>query len=121
MISEKLHADSSVQTWLEANQAYLDGELVCLRLRLQRRVNWLRRQWQTDSLHAYPQVISDQQADRLLIGEDLAAEQQFYENEMNDLSQKLHAYEKGQAEQAAAMRRDRQPSALDLVARSNLR
>ena len=41
-----------IQTWREANHAYLDDALRHLRFVLQRRVLWLRHQWNHD---AHPQ------------------------------------------------------------------
>jgi hypothetical protein len=65
--------------WATDNQAYLNQELRRLRLLLQRRVLWLRRQWRHDPLQTYQaQVISEEQADWLLAGEDTQAEMRFY-------------------------------------------
>jgi hypothetical protein len=50
-----------------------------MRLRLQRRVLWLRSRWRQDPLQGLPTaVISDQQADLLLAAEDSVAEAAFY-------------------------------------------
>ncbi len=58
-------------TWAEANQAYLRIELRRLRLLFQRRVCWLRQNWQQDPLANHRSaVISDAHADRLLNGLD---------------------------------------------------
>ncbi len=69
-------------TWAQANREYLDRQLHRLRLLLQRRVLWLRRQWRPDAMQPYHGVvISEAQADRLLCGEDWEAEQRFYEED----------------------------------------
>jgi ATP-dependent 26S proteasome regulatory subunit len=68
-----------VESWLAANQAYLEAEFKRLRLLLQRRVLWLRRRWQEDALVATQGlVISDAQADWLLESSDARAEAHFY-------------------------------------------
>jgi ATPase family associated with various cellular activities (AAA) len=65
--------------WLEANRACLHAELRRLRLLLHRRVLWLRRHWRHDPLKAWQGlVISDEQADDLLVGEDSGAEARFH-------------------------------------------
>ena len=65
--------------WAQVNRAYLNGELHRLRLLLQRRVLWLRRQWQQNSLPNYQgMLISEAQADWLLAGEDRQVEARFY-------------------------------------------
>ncbi|MFY9822111.1 MAG: hypothetical protein WAM82_12065, partial [Thermoanaerobaculia bacterium] len=66
-------------SWTEANRACLEAELARLRLLLHRRVLWLRRLWKHDPLQAWQGlVISDQQADSLLAGDDPEAEACFY-------------------------------------------
>lgn len=68
----------STASWHQANYCYLQGELRRLRLLLQRRVLWLRRQWKQDSLQTYQGlVISDAQVDRLFAGENRQAESLF--------------------------------------------
>jgi hypothetical protein len=62
-----------------ANHAFLRAEMARLRLLLERRVLWLREQWQSDPLQEYRGlVVSDAQADWLMAGPDPAAEAQFY-------------------------------------------
>ena len=78
MSSPQSASTASGLDWSAANQAYLDLALQGMRLRLQRRVRWLRQQWKTDPLQGHPDVISDQQADGLLVGEDWSAEHHFY-------------------------------------------
>jgi hypothetical protein len=66
-------------SWRAAHHAWLETELHRLRLLLQRRVLWLRRRWKHDPLQAWQGVVvSDAQADSLLAGEDIRAEQAFY-------------------------------------------
>lgn len=69
-------------SWRAANRTYLEAELRRLRLLLRRRVQWLRRQWRHDPLQTYQtQVISEEQADWLLGGEDCPAEMRFYQED----------------------------------------
>ena len=70
--------ETAVHDWTAANAEFLAGELHGLRLRLQRRVRWLRRQWQPNALHGYAEVVSDAQADWLLQGENRANEEKFF-------------------------------------------
>lgn len=70
---------ASLQAWLTANQRYLATEVQKLRLLLQRRVLWLRHNWQSDSQPGYHgMIITEAQADWLLSEEDRLAEMQFY-------------------------------------------
>ncbi|MGB7537781.1 MAG: ATP-binding protein [Anaerolineales bacterium] len=72
-------AETSVMDWMSANQAYLNAELQRLRLRIRRRVLWLRRRWSQDPLQTYPGlVISENQADWLLAGGEAKDESRFY-------------------------------------------
>ncbi len=89
----------AARNWAASNQAYLAGELRALRLRLQRRVLWLRHRWRPDPLRGYQGVVSDQQADWLLAGDDPEAEQQFY----------------GQDQEAAAITRALQTAKAELT------
>ena len=109
---------NEIRTWAAANQAYLEGELQGLRLRLRRRVRWLRQQWQADALHGHPQVVSDEQADRLLAGEDPEAERQFYHDdaEAAAMGQALREIRQQTAEMAAALHNAGTPPALPLLA-----
>jgi AAA+ superfamily predicted ATPase len=110
-------AAPQTHTWAAANRAYLDGELRGLRARLQQRVAWLRRQWQSDALHGYQQVVSDGQADRLLAGEDWAAEQRFYRDDelVAAAGRALHEAEEQAAGLAAAMTEADTPPALTVL------
>jgi len=66
----------------ELNQAYLKSEIRRLRLLVQLKALWLRRQWKNDPLQSYQgMVISDVKADWLMAGEDLKAEKQFYKGD----------------------------------------
>ena len=104
--------------WLAVNQAYLDGELRLLRLLLQRRVLWLRRQWQHDPLQNYQGlVISDAQADWLLAGEDRQAEARFYREdpEAAAISQSIAETERELAGQSQALTEAGTPPALEVL------
>ena len=71
--------DNTMVSWANANRAYLGLELTRLRLLLHRHVLWLRRRWKHDPLQSYRGlVISEAQADCLLVGEDALAEVRFY-------------------------------------------
>lgn len=69
-------------SWYEENRIYLEDGLARLRYLLQRRVLWLRRQWQHDPLPNYQgMLISEDRADWLLAGEDHHAEKRFYQED----------------------------------------
>jgi ATP-dependent 26S proteasome regulatory subunit len=116
MVEDKI--GSELQQWQEANRAYLMAETQRLRLLLQRRVLWLRRQWRHDPVQNYQgMVITESEADWLLAGEDPSAETRFYREdpEAAALTGLL-----GEAEQKiAALRRqfESAPPAIDLLAR----
>jgi SpoVK/Ycf46/Vps4 family AAA+-type ATPase len=79
-MTASVDTQTSIQSWVAASQAHLDAELQRLRLLLQRRVLWLRCQWQQDPLqNCQGWVISETQADWLLAGEDREAEALFYQ------------------------------------------
>jgi SpoVK/Ycf46/Vps4 family AAA+-type ATPase len=66
--------------WRQANHAYLELQLRRLRLLIQRRILWLRSRWRHDPLQSYQgMVISEEQADMLLAGEDRRAEARFHQ------------------------------------------
>ena len=102
--------ETAVHDWTAANAKFLTGELHGLRLRLQRRVRWLRQQWQPDALHGYAEVVSDAQADWLLRGENRATEEKFYaaDEETAVLTQTLRQHQERQAQACAGydQRRD---------------
>lgn len=105
-------ADAAVvapPSWRQANQAYLELELQRLRLLLQRRVLWLRSRWRHDPLQNYQGlVISEEQADALLAGEDRPAEMRFYKE-----NAEAAAFSKPIAEITAALA-DRRQSGDDI-------
>jgi hypothetical protein len=107
-----------------AEQLYLQTCLRALRLRLQRRVLWLRRQWQHDPLQEYPGlVISESRADWLLAGEEGGAEAAFYREdpEALGLGAALAAVEQDRAALAGNLAAaGRPPAAEALVARFGL-
>ncbi len=81
-LSIATEASTAAATWAEANQVYVRAELQRLRLFLQRRVRWLRHNWQQDPAGAgHGMVISEALADRLLAGDQLDAEHRFYEED----------------------------------------
>ena len=111
---------STEVTWVTANRDYLDAELRCLRLLLQRRVLWLRRQWKHDPLQSYQaQVISEVQADWLLAGEDAQAEARFYreDSEAAAISQSIAELERQLTEQRQQLTAAGTPPALEMLAR----
>ena len=93
----------------EAVGALLDfphGDVTRVRLLLGRRVLWLRRHWEHNPLREYRgMVISDQQADALLAGQDRAAEQAFYHDdpEAAGLSQAIEEHAGRLAERDAGL------------------
>ncbi len=77
--SQETMESSTVGSWRQSNQAYLELELRRLRLLLQRRVLWLRSRWQHDPLQNYQSlVISEEQADALMVGDDRQGEISFH-------------------------------------------
>ncbi len=101
-----------------ANQAYLARELRRLRLLLQRRVLWLRQQWQHDPLQSYQGLmISEAQADWLLAGEDRQAEARFYQEnpEAAAISQSIAEVERDLAEQIRALMEAGAPLPLEML------
>jgi ATP-dependent 26S proteasome regulatory subunit len=108
----------ATKTWTEVNRNCLRAELHRLRLLLQRRVLWLRRQWQHDPLQNYQGlVISDAQADWLLAGEDRQAESRFYREdpEAAAISRSIAETERELAEQAQALMEAGTPPALEVL------
>lgn len=106
------------QSWFEANSDYTRGYLEWLRAILHRRVLWLRRQWQHNPLHNYQiQVISDDQADWLLAGEDYLAEQRFYreESDAQKITQAIEKAKQELEEQSRVLWKSNTPSALDAL------
>jgi SpoVK/Ycf46/Vps4 family AAA+-type ATPase len=115
-------AESRTQTseagWAEKNQAYLDGEMRRLRLLLHRRVLWLRRLWRHDPLENYQGlVISEAQADWLLVGEDRFTEARFYREDPQaaEISSAIDEREKKLAQQAQALAEAGTPPALEVL------
>lgn len=105
--------------WVRLNQTYLDSELRRLRFLLQRRVLWLRRHWRHDSLQNYRGfVISEDQADQLLAGEDREAESLYYreDKEAISITQSIREAEKELAKHSEALTEAGRPPALDLLA-----
>ncbi len=106
----------SHQDWLNANLRFLWTELQRLRLLLQRRVLWVRRQWSEEDLPQYRGlVISDREADALLHGTDLSAEMAFYRDHPQalEISRAVSRIESSLREQRDALRRAGLTPALD--------
>jgi DNA polymerase III delta prime subunit len=106
-------------SWTEANRACLEAELGRLRLLLHRRVQWLRRLWKHDPLQSWQGlVISDQQADSLLAGDDPEAEARFYREdpEASAVDRALADAATHAAELCRGLRETGSPAALDLLA-----
>lgn len=105
--------------WQEENRAYLEAQLKQLRLLLRRRVLWLRKQWSHNPMNNYQGlVISDTEADWLLVGEDHQAEAQFYQEdkEAAEISQSLVQAEKEIDVRKERLTRQDAPSALERLA-----
>jgi ATP-dependent 26S proteasome regulatory subunit len=110
--------EATTLDWSEANRLYLEGRLYDLRLRLQRRVRWLRRQWHVDDpLQGHPEVITEQQADWRLAGEDREAEARFYRQDEHcrQISEALTQTAQELDDLAAAMVESGAPPALVLL------
>ncbi len=117
MVNEK-QQDTSGYDWQEANHLYLNAQMRRLRLLLQRRVLWLRHQWQHDPLQTYRhQVIIDAQADWLLAGEDQQAETHFYhaDPEAAAISRSIWETEQALTRQAQTLQEAETPLALEVL------
>lgn len=102
--------------WRDANAQVLDRHMQRLRLLLERRALWLRRQWGHDPRREYAaQSISERHADWLLRGEDAEARAAFYASDPDALSLTRAAVDLKTeiAEQVTDMGRN--PPALDLL------
>jgi hypothetical protein len=111
---------TTMDQWAVANRHYLDLELRRLRLLLHRRVLWLRKQWKHDPLQSYQGlVISEAQADGLLVGEDRRAEERFYHEdpEAVRITRDLEALQKELGSRALAVDGAGGPPALEILAR----
>ena len=86
----------SVLDWAEANDLYLSLHIQRLRLRLNRRILWLRSHWQHSPIQeTAAQIISEPHADWLMKGEDIQAAQAFYASDEAafSLSEQIQACE----------------------------
>jgi len=105
--------------WHNANRDYLNAELSRLRLILQRRVLWLRKQWKRDPLQGFREwVISDADADRLLNGTDESAES-FYasDRDASELSREIMIRRENAIEAANRAHAAGGPPAMEILAR----
>jgi hypothetical protein len=104
-------------SWAEANRALLDAQLERLRLLLQRRVQWLRRHWaEAAPPYGFGWRITDAEADRLLAGEDRAAEARFYAGEdCADISGALGRIADAIAVRRQALQAAGTPASLDVI------
>ncbi|MFC2077579.1 ATP-binding protein [Candidatus Bipolaricaulota bacterium] len=67
---------------MSLSQRYVDGHLRRLRLLLERRILWLRHQWNSESTPPVSGLaVTDAEADRLLVGFGRDAERAFYEQD----------------------------------------
>lgn len=111
-------------TWFAANAVYLEGQWQRLRLLLERRILWLRRQWRGDDSSAAiaggaDAVIRDAAADQLLASEDASVVQAFFETDRRarEIGEELRRLE---GELEACSRRlaaEGQSAALDVLCR----
>lgn len=103
-----------------AEAAWLDLSLAALRLRLERRVLWLRAApWTDDRLHGYgEQVVSDTRADWLLRGAGGAAYEAFLERDADvcALGRRIAAAEADAEAARRRLLRDGRPAPIDRVA-----
>src|SRR4051794_15679289 len=109
----------NIAQWRQDNAGYTDVLAARLRLLLQRRTLWLRHVWQGDDLHPYRhRLVSDAQAERLLIGDgEDDVEQRFYreDNTAVELATALHALETRRGVLSQRMRESGQPPALEML------
>ncbi|HXB69539.1 MAG TPA: ATP-binding protein [Candidatus Acidoferrales bacterium] len=117
---EQVQASAAAGTWAEANQAYLRAELRRLRLLFEKKVRWLRRQWQQDPLGPNQgAVISDAYADRLLAGESMESEIQFYQEdpESAEISRTLDALQADLAQRRQRLQESGGMPSVEVLAR----
>jgi hypothetical protein len=103
--------------WTDANDLYLALQVRRLRLRLNRRIGWLRSQWRHSPIQeAAAQVIGEAHADWLLQGEDAQAAEQFYAGDPSSLAlaEQIHECEQQISELLQSM--GRQLPALEVLA-----
>lgn len=74
---------TSETAWQQVNFEYLTGQLQRIRMRLERRILWLRHRWGSDRPVAFPQgvAIVDAAADLLLQPETISAMEHFFAND----------------------------------------
>ena len=126
MNADTAQREQSLQpaTWPAANAAYLKGQWQRLRLLLERRILWLRYQWNEQdravgNLQGPEAIIRDAAVDRLLVPEDARAEREFYDTDPRargvcDALARLEVDLRACSERMAAVG---QPAALDVLCR----
>jgi hypothetical protein len=105
--------------WRQANREHLEAETARLRLLLHRRALWLRRHWARDALpNDMTWRISEEQANRLLSGEDATDEADFHATDADAaaLTSQWGSIEARIDAIAAAMRQAGAQPALDALA-----
>ncbi|MDJ0893071.1 MAG: AAA family ATPase [Gammaproteobacteria bacterium] len=110
-------------TWQQANREYLGVALRRLRLLLERRLLWLRRQWNDDPLHLQNlqgTLVSDARADWLVSGaDDPDLEDRFYaeDSEAARLGSVINQVEKDLAARRREFEKAGTSSALEVLTR----
>jgi AAA+ superfamily predicted ATPase len=88
---------TSETAWQQVNFEYLTGQLQRLRMRLERRILWLRHRWGSTRTVPFPQgvAIVDAAADMLLQAETITAMEEFFANDPQAvaLSEKIQQIE----------------------------
>jgi hypothetical protein len=119
-IKEEIPSASIHQTWSAANQAYLQLHFRRLRLMLHRRILWLRKHWQSDSLgNTLGMIITDKEADWLLTGSDPILEASFYEEDSQAalITRSIAAMDQELKAHGGEMERAHTPPALEIMGR----
>jgi hypothetical protein len=107
-------------SWHDANRDYLNAEMSRLRLILQLRVLWLRKQWKRDPLQEFREwVVSDAEADRLLAASQRESAGAFYESDAEAVKLGREILDQRDIAMAAAERANASggPPAMEILAR----
>jgi AAA+ superfamily predicted ATPase len=114
-------ASPAAEAWSSLNRRYLELELKRLRLRLRRKVLWLRTVWEEDPLEGYQgMVVSETRADQALAGRDEEGEAAFYRenDDAQAMGRQLQEVREALAQQKNEMREAGVVPALDLLVRT---